>query len=173
MIISVIGYMGCGKSYISRVLAEKIRFNIIDLDEEISKRSAKSISDIFGELGELEFRKIERKILNEIMQTNSNIVLSLGGGTPIYYNNMDYIAKHSRSIYLRTSIPTLAERLRLEKQKRPLISKIVNKDLPEFIAKHLFERNPYYEKAEFIVNTDGKTAEEISNKIINLLELHS
>jgi len=172
MIISILGYMGCGKSYISKTLAEKIRFRIIDLDDEIIKHTAKPIPDIFRDLGELGFRKIERQILSEIIQKSNHTVLSLGGGTPIYYDNIDVITQNSRSIYLRTSVTTLSERLKSEKQKRPLISKIRNEKLPEFISKHLFERCTYYEKAEFIVDTDKKNNEEISNEIINLLGLH-
>jgi len=172
MIISLLGYMGCGKSHVSKVLAQKIKFKSIDLDDEISKYAGRDISKIFVEHGELEFRKIEKQTLDKIMQTDRDVVLSLGGGTPAYYNNMDVVTKYSRSIYLRTSVPTLVERLIHEKQKRPLISKVGDKELPEFIAKHLFERCFYYEKSEYIVDTDNKTAEEVSDKIINLLGLH-
>jgi len=173
MIISLLGYMGCGKSYVSEVLGEKIKFRIIDLDKEISNLTGKTVSDIFISLGELEFRKIERQTLDKIFQNDDNIILSLGGGTPVYYDNMSKITQNSRSIYLRTSVSTLVERLLPEKQKRPLISKIDDDNLSEFVVKHLFERKYYYEKAEFIIDTDEKIVDEISNEIINLLELHS
>lgn len=172
MIISLLGYMGSGKSHISRTLAQKINFKLFDLDKEISLHLGKDIPTIFKEMGELGFRKAEKHILEQLLSSEENIILSLGGGTPVYYNNMDTITRHSKSFYLRAKVGTLAERLSKQKDKRPLIARISEEDLPEFIAKHLFERNTFYNEAEFIIDTDNKTDEEISNEIIHHLQLH-
>ncbi|REC41761.1 shikimate kinase [Chryseobacterium sp. 5_R23647] len=171
MIISLVGYMGSGKSHISKILSDKINFKLIDLDKEISRRNKLTIPEIFEKKGEIYFRKLERETLEEILATQENIVLSLGGGTPVYYNNMEIINNNSASVFLRASISTLAERISKQKEKRPLIAKIANEDLPEFIAKHLFERNVYYSKAQLSINTDQKNPEDIIQEIIEKLYL--
>lgn len=171
MIISLVGYMGSGKSHISKILSDKINFKLIDLDKEISRRNKLTIPEIFEKKGEIHFRKLERETLEEILASQENIVLSLGGGTPVYYNNMEIINNNSKSFFLRASISTLAERISKQKEKRPLIAKIPDEDIPEFIAKHLFERNIFYNKAQFSINTDNKNPEDIIQEIIEKLYL--
>lgn len=171
MVISLIGYMGCGKSHISKILSDKINFRLIDLDKEISRRNKLTIPEIFEKKGEIQFRKLEREALEEILASEENVVLSLGGGTPVYYNNMELINLSSKSIFLRASVNTLFERLSKQKEKRPLIANISDEDLPEFIAKHLFERNVFYSKAQFSVNTDSRTPEDIVQEIVEKLYL--
>ena len=167
----MVGYMGSGKSHISKILSEKINFKLIDLDKEIIKRAKLSILEIFEKKGEIHFRKLEREILEEILATRENTVLSLGGGTPAYYNNMEIINHNSKSVFLRASINILTERILKQKEKRPLIAHIPDENLPEFIAKHLFERNQFYSKAQFNISTDGKNPEEIINEIIEKMYL--
>jgi Shikimate kinase len=169
MIISLVGYMGSGKSHISKILSEKLNFKLIDLDKEISRRNKLTIPEIFSKRGEIFFRKLEREALEEILATEENVILSLGGGTPAYYNNMEIINNNSKSIFLKASIATLLERLTKQKEKRPLIANISDEDLPEFIAKHLFERNVFYSKAQFSVNTDNREPETIVVEIIEKL----
>jgi shikimate kinase len=171
MIISLIGYMGSGKSHISKILSDKIDFKLIDLDKEISRRNKLSIPEIFEQKGEIHFRKLEREALEEILASEENIVLSVGGGTPVYYNNMEIINHNSKTVFLRTSVGTLVERISKQKEKRPLIANISDEDLPEFVAKHLFERNPFYSKAQFSVGTDAREPEDIVKEIIEKLYL--
>jgi shikimate kinase len=171
MIISLVGYMGSGKTHISKILSEKLNFKFIDLDKEIFQRSKLTIPEIFEKKGELYFRKLEREVLEEILATEKDIVLSLGGGTPVYYNNMEIINNNSKSIFLKASINTLSERLSKQKEKRPLIARISDEDLPEFIAKHLFERNQFYSKAQFSITTDNREPEDIVDEIIEKLYL--
>lgn len=161
--------MGSGKSHISKILSDKLNFKLIDLDKEISRRNKLTVPEIFEKKGEIYFRKLERETLEEILATEENLILSLGGGTPAYYNNMEIINNNSKSVFLRTSIPTLAERISKQKEKRPLIANIPDEDLPEFIAKHLFERNAFYSKAQFTVATDAREPEVIANEIIEKL----
>lgn len=161
--------MGCGKSHISKILSEKLNFKLIDLDKEIFRRNKLTIPEIFEKKGEIYFRKLEREALEEILASEENVVLSLGGGTPVYYNNMEIINHNSKSIFLRASVATLSERLSKQKEKRPLIANISDENLPEFIAKHLFERNEFYSKAQFSINTDARTPEAIAAEIIEKL----
>lgn len=169
MIISLLGYMGCGKSHVSINLSRKINFRLVDLDEMISNRHQQTISEIFEQHGEIYFRKVERTILEEILATEDNIVLSLGGGTPVYYDNIHLINRKSTSFFLRASVGTLAHRVLLHKNTRPLIANLADSEVPEYIAKHLFERNPYYSQAHFTIDTDFKTATEVSDEIVKLL----
>ncbi|WP_294246303.1 shikimate kinase [uncultured Chryseobacterium sp.] len=169
MIISLVGYMGSGKSHISKILSDKLNFKLIDLDKEIFLRSKLTIPEIFEKKGEIYFRKLERETLEEILAGEENVVLSLGGGTPVYYNNMEIINNSSKSVFLRASVGTLAERLSKQKEKRPLIARIPEEELPEFIAKHLFERNVFYGKAQFTIGTDHREPEDIVNEIIEKL----
>jgi shikimate kinase len=163
--------MGSGKSHVSKILSEKLNFKLIDLDKEISRRHKLTIPEIFEKKGEIYFRKLERETLEEILATQENIILSLGGGTPVYYNNMEIINHNSKSVFLKASVASLTERLSKQKEKRPLIANISDENLPEFIAKHLFERNEYYNKAQFSVNTDSRDPENIVNEIIEKLYL--
>ncbi|PJJ63075.1 shikimate kinase [Chryseobacterium geocarposphaerae] len=171
MIISLVGYMGSGKSHISKILSEKLNFKLIDLDKEISRRNKLTIPEIFEKKGEIYFRKLERETLEEILASQENVILSLGGGTPVYYNNMEIINHNSKSVFLRASVGTLSERLLKQKEKRPLIANISDENLPEFIAKHLFERNEFYNKAQASVITDNRTPEDIVDEIIEKLYL--
>jgi len=169
MNVILIGYMASGKSSVGKVLAEKLKFGLIDLDDYIEAKEQDSIKNIFKKKGEIYFRKLETKYLEEILKNQDNIVLSLGGGTPCYGNNMDYIRgnKNAKSIYFKTSIPTLVERLKAEKDQRPLIAHIENDEmLVEFIGKHLFERSQFYNLAELTVTTDDKTKERIVEDVL-------
>lgn len=169
MIISLIGYMGSGKSHIAKLLSDRLGIKLIDLDKEISKKNKMTIAEMFQKKGEIFFRRQERALLEEIVATEDSCILSLGGGTPAYYNNMELINQNSESIFLRTSVKNLTERLLKQKNKRPLIANISDQDLPEFIAKHLFERNIFYNKAKYTVNTDDKTPEMIVEELCDLL----
>lgn len=157
--------MGSGKSHISKILSKKNQLKLIDLDKEISLKNEMTISEIFEKKGEIYFRKEEREMLEKILTTEKNCVLSIGGGTPAYYNNMELINQNSESVFLRASVGQLTERLLKRKLKRPLIAKISDEDLPEFVAKHLFERNVFYSQAKFIVDTDNKTPGRVAGEI--------
>lgn len=171
MIISLVGYMGSGKSHISKILSDEINFKLLDLDKEISKRLKMTIPEIFEKKGEIFFRKTEREVLEEILATEENVVLSLGGGTPAYYNNMEIINLNSKSFFLKANINTLVARLSKQKEKRPLVARIPDAELPEFIAKHLFERNAFYSKSQFMISTDGRNPEDIVSEIKEKLYL--
>ena len=163
--------MGSGKTLVSKELSTLNNFKIFDLDTEISKQNNRSITEIFKEKGEIFFRKTEKEVLEKILSTEKNIILSLGGGTPCYYNNIDSINEKTISVFLKTNVKTLAQRLSSEKDKRPLIQNISNEDLPEFIVKHLFERNPFYNQAKITINTDNLSAREIAEEILTQIKL--
>ncbi|WP_417236753.1 shikimate kinase [Bizionia paragorgiae] len=158
MKIIILGYMASGKSFIGKQLAKKANYQFIDLDNYIEEKENKSVKSIFETQGELYFRKVERNYLMELLDGKDDVVISLGGGTPCYYNNMVLIksASNTRSVYLRASIPTLVTRLKSEKEQRPLISHIETDDLlTEFIGKHLFERSNFYNLSDITINANN------------------
>ncbi len=160
--------MGSGKSHISKVLSKKLNLKLFDLDRQISLKNEMTIPEIFEKRGEIYFRKQENLILNEILSSYDDIILSVGGGTPAYFNNMEIINQYSESVFLQTSVKNLSERILKQKEKRPLVAKIADEDLPEFIAKHLFERNVFYSQSKHKVITDGKSPDEIVTEIAAL-----
>ena len=172
MIVVLIGYMASGKSCLGKILAKKLNYNFIDLDDFIETKEKMPVKDIFDARGEIYFRRVESLYLKELIHHVSDTVLSLGGGTPCYGSNMTTILNSDdvKSIYLKASIPSLIDRLKNERTKRPLISHIkTNHELTEFIGKHLFERSPYYNEAHFKIITDNKSREEIVDEIIKVL----
>ena len=169
MIVILIGYMASGKSTLGRILAEKLSYDFIDLDDYIEDKENLSISNLFKTKGEIYFRKKETFYLKELLNSKDKLVLSLGGGTPCYSGNMETILETANavSIYLKASIPTLIGRLKNEKNKRPLIAHIKSdEELAEFIGKHLFERSQFYNQAKTILTTDNKTEEAIVEDLI-------
>ena len=167
MKIVLLGYMASGKSSIGKKVAEMLCVPFVDLDVLISKKEKLSIQDIFKNKGEIYFRKKETEYLNDFLIQKDNFILAVGGGTPCYANNMAIINNNSKYFYLKSSIQSIYNKLsnKKNKHKRPLISEINNKDLKEFIAKHLFERSPFYEQAHYTVTTDNKSKKEIALEI--------
>ena len=170
MKIVLLGYMASGKSTIGRHLANKMYLPFIDLDDYIEEQEKNTIKSIFKEKGEIYFRLIEHKYLKEILNSETKCVLSLGGGTPCYADNMTLINKSNAiSFYLQSSIKTLVKRLLKENNKRPLIASLDNEKITEYVAKHLFERRVFYEKANYTIKIDDKEKSEIVTELRILL----
>ena len=168
MIVVLIGYMASGKSTLGKVLAKKLNYGFIDLDDYIEKKEGMPVKDIFKVKGELYFRKAESICLNNLINEQKDIVLSLGGGTPCYGNNMEIILKanHVTSFYLKASLDYLVNRLKTKKSKRPLLSHLeTDADLKEFIGKHLFERSSYYDRADHKILIDDKSKKDIIKEL--------
>ncbi|WP_299060773.1 shikimate kinase [uncultured Polaribacter sp.] len=171
MKIVLLGYMASGKSSIGKRLSKKLSISFLDLDDYIIDKEKMSISDIFETKGEIYFRLIEHKYLKEILEKDQNFILALGGGTPCYANNMEAIHKNEdvNSIYLQGSTKTMIERLIRKKAKRPLIASLSDDKIPEFVAKHLFERRPFYEQAKTTIKIDDKTKKDVAEELAQLL----
>jgi shikimate kinase len=167
MKITLVGYMGAGKTQLGKALAQRLSLPFIDLDEQIEAHTAHSISDVIAQQGELHFRKLEREQLLSVLSKEA-FVLSTGGGTPVYYNNMEEIVSQSTTFYLRATPPQLAVRLADTQGDRPLLAHLKNEEMAEFIAKHLFERSRYYQQAPHILDA-SLSAQENSKIIENIL----
>lgn len=168
--IVLLGYMGCGKSVVGELLAKQLQITFYDLDNLIENRLQMSVSEIFQKKGEVYFRKLEHTLFQELLHIEENFVLSLGGGTPCYANNHLFLSnKNIESFYLKASIDILYSRLCLERDKRPIIATLMESELKEYIAKHLFERSYFYNQAKHKVLVDDKTPNDIISEILQLL----
>lgn len=162
--------MGSGKTTIAKLLSEKIKLSVLDLDKIIEERLDLSVKAIFETKGEIYFRKIEHQIFLELMSNNESMILSLGGGTPCYAGNHLLLnGEGVTSIYLKASIETLYGRLSTIKSERPLLSEMEQEEMKEFIAKHLFDRSFYYNQATAKLSIDGKDTATIVEELEELL----
>ena len=167
----LLGYMGSGKTTLGKLLGKELNLPFLDLDAYIEAGEERSISEIFEDKGELYFRKKEHFYLLEILSKKTGFVLSTGGGTPCYGNNLDaFLKSKAIIIYLKVPIMELSKRLEKQKASRPLIRHIPDAELPEFIGKHLFERNHFYNQADTTIDCGGKDPDDILKEIIAFLD---
>lgn len=166
--IFLIGFMGAGKTTIGSLIAEILNYNFIDIDYLIEEKVGKSITNIFSEEGQEQFRKYEQKILKDIVK-QENIVVATGGGTPCYNNNMDLIKKSGISVYLKQPALMLYYRLRETQDYRPLIADINLPDLMPTINNTLRERKPFYKQADITIQYNSSPIYEVADKIITEL----
>lgn len=156
------GYMGSGKTFIGKVLSDKLSWQFIDLDQRISDAESQSISTIFETQGERYFRELEYQEVAKICKYNGQNIISLGGGAFVQenINNLIREDEHSIVVYLKFDALILAKRLKNEKHKRPLIAHA--KDLEEFIEDHLAERSAFYERADLIIVNEEDAMQTIN-----------
>ncbi len=157
MKIVLLGYMASGKTTVGKQLSKLLQYNFIDLDSYIEAQEKLSIPEVFQKKGAIYFRKKEAVYLRQILNKNKPIVLSTGGGTPCYGNNLSFILKNKqhKSYYLKVPNTILAKRLVQEKAHRPLVSSISTEEkMLEFVGKHIFERKQYYEQANYSINAN-------------------
>ena len=158
MKVFLIGYMASGKSTLGKGLGEALTLPFIDLDIEIERTAGASITEIIDTKGELHFRKVESAVLKNLLEQHETGVFALGGGTPVFYNHMDLLNTKGETIFLDVPVGELAKRLEGD-IKRPLIQN--KEDVAEFVAKHMFERRPYYSQAKHRIAGPSITLEEI------------
>ena len=162
----LIGFMGVGKTTIGKKIATLNKVVFIDTDSQIEKETSKSIKEIFKTDGEIYFRKLESDTIRSI---NRKAIIACGGGLPCHNNNIEYLKKKGTVIYLKASAETLSIRLDSNKNNRPLIRNLTNDKQLEFIRKILKEREKNYKKADYIIDTDNKTANQVLREINSLL----
>lgn len=150
--------MGCGKSHWGQLLAENMDLPFQDLDDLITTRSGKSIPEIFTQKGESEFRQLEHETLQSLADSPASVVAT-GGGTPCFFNHIEWMNKHGLSIYLKTEPILLVERLRHETNIRPLLAEVKTTDLKAFITAKLEEREPFYTQASLVLEQTSDDAQ--------------
>ncbi|WP_185869222.1 shikimate kinase [Blattabacterium cuenoti] len=171
MKITLIGYMGSGKTSIGERLSQIINYNFYDLDSILVESEKDSIYNLFKKKGELSFRKREHSVLKKILKNKDKYVLSVGGGTPCFHNNIYLLNRYSKTFYLQTNSYTLFRRLLLEKNSRPLISHLSKNELFQFIMKHLSQRIYFYEKSYQKINVSAKSKDDIVQELIKYIKI--
>jgi len=170
--ITLVGYMCVGKTTVGRAIARKLGISFYDLDWYIEERFHTSIPDIFRERGEAAFRDMERRMLHEAAEFE-DIVLSAGGGTPCFFDNMDYLNSVSETVYLRASVDTILRHLAISKGKRPLLEGKSPEELRTFVTEQLAAREPFYMKAKHIEEVSPLETKDkvdiLSDNIISVL----
>ena len=154
MRIFLIGFMGSGKTHWGTRIAEKLQIPFYDLDAVIVNSEGMSISEIFVNKGEEYFRYMEKKTLEDLVAREENFVLSAGGGTPCFFNNIDFMKRNGKVLWLNTSLEALNQRLIKEKMSRPLLKGITEMGLRAYIIRKLSERKMYYEQADLMVHEE-------------------
>ena len=171
--IFLVGYMGAGKTTIGKVLSKMAGLTFIDLDYYIEGRFRKTVSQLFAERGEEGFRTIEHNMLHEVAEFE-DVLVSTGGGTPCFFDNMDFMRQQGTTIYLQVSVEELAKRLELCKQTRPVLKNRSGGKLKDFVQDSLATRTSFYEQAQIIFNADRLMTEvdaaALSAQILQLLK---
>jgi shikimate kinase len=153
--IYLIGFMGCGKSYWGKLLAQAMDLPFYDLDELITQMVGKSIPHIFQESGESGFRLLETRALQMINILDQSTIIATGGGTPCFSNHMALMKNTGLVIYLKASPKLLTTRLKQEKQNRPLLAEVSDEQLEAVIRQKLEQRNECYQQADHILEQDS------------------
>lgn len=159
-VIYLLGFMGSGKTTFGKKLAKALGYSFVDLDELIEKQEKKSITEIFSSEGETRFREAESKCLKNF-KSEKPTVMACGGGTPCYFDNLDWMNKGGITVYIRVPAKELARRLLIEKNHRPLIAGLSSESLEQFISNKLQSREEFFNQAKVIVDGTGITPEAL------------
>lgn len=151
--IFLIGYMGAGKTTLGKAFSRELGLTFIDLDWYIEERFHKTVQQLFSERGEQGFRELEQKMLHEVAEFE-DVVISAGGGTPCFFDNMDYMNACGDTVFLQVKPEVLFHRLKVAKQQRPLLANKSDEELMNFICEALQKRHPFYSQAKFLFRAD-------------------
>ncbi|WP_127132474.1 shikimate kinase [Pseudoflavitalea rhizosphaerae] len=154
MRIFLIGFMGAGKTHWGKQVANRMGLPFQDLDELIVAQEGKSIADIFTANGEEYFRLAEKQMLEELVEREDSMIISCGGGTPCFFNNIDFMKRYGIVVWLNTHVEVILQRLLKERMHRPLLKDIKDEDLRNHIIRKLNERRMYYEQADVIIDKE-------------------
>lgn len=154
--IFLIGYMASGKTTLGRALSERAGVEFVDLDEFIERFEGMTIARIFSERGEAGFREAERAALHTLAAAPASArrVIACGGGTPCFFDNMDFMNRVGTTIFLQAQTATLCRRLELQRAERPLLAGVPSEKLPEVIETALAKRMPHYSRALYTFTSD-------------------
>lgn len=145
--------MGAGKTTVGKELAKALGVTFYDLDWYIETRMRKTVKQIFDERGEEGFRRMEHNMLHEVAEFE-DIVLSCGGGTPCFFDNMDYMNRQGQTVYLKARPDVLNAHLKMGKGVRPLLLNKTEDEVAAFIAEQLKQREPFYAKAHYTLDVN-------------------
>ena len=144
--ILLIGFMAAGKTTLGKALAHDLGLQFVDLDHYIESRYRCTVSQLFAERGEEGFRQIERNMLHEVAEFE-DVIIATGGGTPCFFDNMDYMNAQGITVFLEASVDVIHTRLTIARVQRPLVKGKTAEELRQYIADLLEQRLPYYTRA--------------------------
>jgi len=157
--------MGAGKSTVGKRLAGKFGKHFIDLDEAFESKFRYSIPRFFDHFGEVRFREFEKQCLQDIIEKEDDAVISTGGGTACFHDNIDLMNRSGITIYLKMHPKSLAHRLNRARRLRPIVREINNEDMKDFVEEQLAEREIYYNQAQITIKGESLDMEELVDKI--------
>jgi shikimate kinase len=163
-LIFFIGFMGCGKTTWSRKLAAHLGYDFIDLDHVLEEQAGMTIAEYFSTHGEDAFRILESEVLKQTPYSQSTVI-STGGGLPCFFDNMEWMKSHGKTVYIKLAPKTLVDRLEKSKNKRPLLHEKQGGELLAFITQKLEEREAFYLKADYIANGISLSVEGLEELI--------
>lgn len=164
MKIFLTGMMGTGKSYWAQQLADAHEMDWIDLDAQVEKETSMTIKEIFATDGEAYFRDKEKEVLHALA-TFSNMVIATGGGTPCFHDNITWMNEHGITIWIDEKVEVLADRLKKEKEHRPLIKNLTDEELLHFLSIKLAERSKFYAQSQYHLQADKISAHSFAEII--------
>ncbi|MFA8450588.1 MAG: shikimate kinase [Bacteroidales bacterium] len=171
MKVFLLGFMGAGKTVAGKKLAKSLGLEFVDLDHRIEEQFKVTINDLFSKYDEEVFRNIERNVLVQVLKLD-NVLISLGGGTPCFFDNMELIKQSGLSIYMQLHPKSLFQRLINSRKNRPLVKNMEPEKLESYIMERLKMREEYYLKADVVVRgerfSDKDIAFLIKNRPLNL-----
>ena len=172
--IFLTGYMGAGKTTLGKAFARKLNLPFVDLDWYMEERFHKTVGELFVERGEAGFRELEKNMLHEV-GAFEDVVISTGGGSPCFFDNMDFMNRNGKTVFLNVHPDVLVRRLRVAKQQRPILQGKQDDELKEFIIRALEKRTPFYSQAQYVFNADEledrSQIEKSVEKLRDLLKL--
>ena len=172
--IFLTGYMGAGKTTLGKAFARKLNLPFVDLDWYMEERFDKTVGELFVERGEAGFRELEKNMLHEV-GAFEDVVISTGGGAPCFFDNMDFMNRNGKTVFLNVHPDVLFRRLRVAKQQRPILQGKQDDELKEFIIRALEKRTPFYSQAQYVFNADEledrSQIEKSVEKLRDLLKL--
>ena len=172
--IFLTGYMGAGKTTLGKAFARKLNLPFVDLDWYMEERFHKTVGELFVERGEAGFRELEKNMLHEV-GAFEDVVISTGGGAPCFFDNMDFMNRNGKTVFLNVHPDVLFRRLRVAKQQRPILQCKQDDELKEFIIRALEKRTPFYSQAQYVFNADEledrSQIEKSVEKLRDLLKL--
>lgn len=172
--IFLTGYMGAGKTTLGKAFARKLNLPFVDLDWYREERFHKTVGELFVERGEAGFRELEKNMLHEV-GAFEDVVISTGGGAPCFFDNMDFMNRNGKTVFLNVHPDVLFRRLRVAKQQRPILQGKQDDELKEFIIRALEKRTPFYSQAQYVFNADEledrSQIEKSVEKLRDLLKL--
>lgn len=167
MRVYLIGFMGAGKSHWGKILSKKLELPFFDLDDLIVEAEGRSIPEIFEQEGEEYFRMREKEVLYLITENHENLLLSCGGGAPCFFNNIDYMNRKGRTVWLNTPIEILLGRLRVQKDQRPLLKELDDEQLKAYIVKKNNDRRIYYTQAQLKIDESTVKTDDFVKQILD------